>query len=911
MDCFLPFTGGSSPTGFIALAGLLLVAGGLFFFIGRKKNKGKGKAAMFGIVPLLLGALLLTYVPATPAQAADCRQNTAAASPSPTPTATDTPTPTPSTDPEDLTTDTDDDGLPDSIEKRFGADPALVDTDGDGLTDAEEAAIVTDPTKPDTDGDGILDPDDDFDSDGVSNRQELTDGTQAFNPDTDGDTLTDGDEKARGTDPLKADTDGDGVADGDEVRVGSDPLAADADKSFLYTIAPSDVPASLVAEGTPAALAATSVETAEAEFGDVPGLVGTPVIVNAGDGLAQGTLTLSFDPATVPAGADLAVMHFNETTNEYDQPADQSVDPVGGTATVTTTTFSPFIVVDVNEFNEIWKNEVVVPREGSGTAQSIDAVLAIDSSGSMYDNDPTDLRKDAAKIFVDSLLAHDKAAVVDFDDFADLLQPLTSDFPLVKSAIDLIDSSGGTDIGAAVREGLAELDTETDPSTGRIIVLLTDGQGYYDDALTAQAVTSKTTIYTVGLGSSTDETLLDGIATATGGKFFLVENADGLKDAYTRIGGDLGKPDSDGDGLADEAEINGWHTSHGNVYHTKPDNPDSDGDGLTDGEEAGAFISPKIGYFGISSALVPDTDGDTIGDADEVFLGTNPRERDTDFDKLADNIELDFGSDPNEPNADGDLYLDKAEYEKGLDPLSYDLTPGEAVAASMAGFVYGDMHGPAKLFSRLTDPQIQSLEYIGGQMVSGALLFGDVRDLVSNAIDGKLVDALISAVGLVPLAGDTAKLIKTLKGFTKLGSYAEKSAYRFIEKLPTSQAEKKSINGAVFGTGAKVFPRALEGGPTSTKVYLGTLDGKTVYTGISNDIVRRQAEHGGRFVLVEISPNLSRGQARAIEQALIKHNPAPKFQNKINSISPKHPYYDEAVAWGEQWLRDHGISLVQ
>ena len=45
---------------------------------------------------------------------------------------------------------------------------------------------------------------------------------------------------------------------------------------------------------------------------------------------------------------------------------------------------------------------------------------------------------------------------------------------------------------------------------------------------------------------------------------------------------------------------------------------------------------------------------------------------------------------------------------------------------------------------------------------------------------------------------------------------------------------------------------------------------------------------------------LERGQARAIEQAIIERN--PQFENLINSISPTHHYYDEAVAWGETWL---------
>lgn len=56
--------------------------------------------------------------------------------------------------------DTDEDGLPNLIEKEIGSDPYNPDTDGDGLPDGYEALTLgTDPTKPDTDGNGVLDGD--------------------------------------------------------------------------------------------------------------------------------------------------------------------------------------------------------------------------------------------------------------------------------------------------------------------------------------------------------------------------------------------------------------------------------------------------------------------------------------------------------------------------------------------------------------------------------------------------------------------------------------------------------------------------------------------------------------------------------------------------------------------------------
>ncbi len=50
---------------------------------------------------------------------------------------------------------------------------------------------------------------------------------------------------------------------------------------------------------------------------------------------------------------------------------------------------------------------------------------------------------------------------------------------------------------------------------------------------------------------------------------------------------------------------------------------------------------------------------------------------------------------------------------------------------------------------------------------------------------------------------------------------------------------------------------------------------------------------------------LTRGEARAVEQAMIERNPG--FENKINSISPNHDWFDQAVEWGENWLRSNGL----
>lgn len=109
-------------------------------------------------------------------------------------------------DPDYIDTDSDNDGIPDSVEGVGDIDEDGIsnfrdtDSDGDGYLDSEESPDL--PSR-DTDGDGLPDYVD-------------------FDSDNDG--LLDKDELDLGTNPLVEDTDGDGFDDLAEVEFGTDPL---------------------------------------------------------------------------------------------------------------------------------------------------------------------------------------------------------------------------------------------------------------------------------------------------------------------------------------------------------------------------------------------------------------------------------------------------------------------------------------------------------------------------------------------------------------------------------------------------------------------------------------------------------------------------------------------------------------
>jgi hypothetical protein len=126
--------------------------------------------------------------------------------------------------------DTDGDGLPDVWENLYFPNDltklsSAGDADKDGLTDAREYERNSDPTKTDTDGDGL----NDSVETGTGKFVSKTDtGSNPTKKDSDGDTLTDDVEVNRtpATNPNKADSDTDSWSDPDEIAWQTDPTNA-------------------------------------------------------------------------------------------------------------------------------------------------------------------------------------------------------------------------------------------------------------------------------------------------------------------------------------------------------------------------------------------------------------------------------------------------------------------------------------------------------------------------------------------------------------------------------------------------------------------------------------------------------------------------------------------------------------
>lgn len=177
-----------------------------------------------------------------------------------------------------------------------------------------------------------------------------------------------------------------------------------------------------------------------------------------------------------------------------------------------------------------------------GTLAVADVVLIIDSSGSMDDNDPDDLRKTAAKHFIDLADPLIQIAIIDFNGsaktFAELTFADSAGKSQLKRAVDRIDSGGGTDIAAGLALGYRLLSASTSPDARKAAVLLTDGHDS-DPKPTSSYIQNYVaqgwTVYTVGLGNDVDRGLLEDIAEATPDGEYFPASLDNMQQIYSRI----------------------------------------------------------------------------------------------------------------------------------------------------------------------------------------------------------------------------------------------------------------------------------------------------------------------------------------------------------------------------------------
>ena len=186
---------------------------------------------------------------------------------------------------------------------------------------------------------------------------------------------------------------------------------------------------------------------------------------------------------------------------------------------------------------------LLVPSIGHTQQPLADIALIIDSSGSMEENDPNNLRRNAAKFFIGLADPNVRIAIVDFNGSAKTFARLTFADAVGKDqlrrTVDQVDSDGDTDLFLALQQGFNELSRSNYPDAKKAAVMLTDGENNDTAGNPLRAVASYVTqgwsVYTVGLGDDINVALLQDIAGATGEDQYLKVTLDNMQTIYNKI----------------------------------------------------------------------------------------------------------------------------------------------------------------------------------------------------------------------------------------------------------------------------------------------------------------------------------------------------------------------------------------
>jgi uncharacterized protein YegL len=168
------------------------------------------------------------------------------------------------------------------------------------------------------------------------------------------------------------------------------------------------------------------------------------------------------------------------------------------------------------------------------TTEKVDAILLLDTSGSMLVNDPQRLRDEGARLFVQFLKPGDSLAIIDFAETAKVVRPLTpydaSQAEQVGALISGLKTEGQyTDLLAAIEKATEVIEAHGRADAKPVVVLLSDGKMDPNPAVGLAAArtqilleqtlpalrTQSRRVYTLAFSPDADRELLQQIAAAT------------------------------------------------------------------------------------------------------------------------------------------------------------------------------------------------------------------------------------------------------------------------------------------------------------------------------------------------------------------------------------------------------------
>lgn len=292
-----------------------------------------------------------------------------------------------------------------------------------------------------------------------------------------------------GLDPLDNDSDKNGITDGKEKiqqSLSQDIISEDQAQITNVTVSIS---------GTGYINETTSINNT---FGKdmlssgVVGLIGVPVDIKSTSEFDEATITFTYDESILgdTAEEELRIMWYDEDNNTYNILAKETVlDTENNTLSYTTNHFSTYLVVDQQQWYDLWSDEIVYRGGDDGTPipkKYYDICYVVDRSGSMAGSRIAQA-KEALTHFVDSMHSKDRGAIIGFNSSALVYSYFNTGKSVLKNAIISINATGGTSVEAGLVKALDVFDDapyyDVDGrENSRIMILLCDGDVSYTNA---------------------------------------------------------------------------------------------------------------------------------------------------------------------------------------------------------------------------------------------------------------------------------------------------------------------------------------------------------------------------------------------------------------------------------------------
>lgn len=181
-----------------------------------------------------------------------------------------------------------------------------------------------------------------------------------------------------------------------------------------------------------------------------------------------------------------------------------------------------------------------------GRRAPVNVAIVLDRSGSMQGEKIVEAKR-AAIAALDFLRRDDIVSVITYQSTVDVVVPATKlhDPASVRSAIESISADGKTALFGGVSKGARELEKFLDENRVNTLLLLSDGLANIGPSspgelrqLGASLARQGISVTTIGLGLDYNEDLMTGLAMASDGNHFFVEDARDLERVFAEEFGD-------------------------------------------------------------------------------------------------------------------------------------------------------------------------------------------------------------------------------------------------------------------------------------------------------------------------------------------------------------------------------------